>query len=42
VAAQINGEKYIITAIDNNTANVPQISTSVHKIAEYIVENGQL
>jgi beta-lactamase class A len=42
VAAKINGEKYIITAIDNNTANVPQISTSVHKIAEYIVENGQL
>jgi hypothetical protein len=37
-----NGEKYIITAIDNNTANVPQISKSIHKIAEYIVENGQL
>lgn len=42
VAAQINGEKYIITAIDNNTANVSQISKSIHKIAEYIVENGQL
>ncbi|MFM6190812.1 MAG: serine hydrolase [Planktothrix sp.] len=42
VAAQINGEKYIITAIDNNTANVPQISKSVNKIAKYIVENGQL
>lgn len=42
VAAQINGEKYIITAIDNNTANIPQISKSIHKIAEYIVENGQL
>ncbi len=42
VAASINGEKYIITAIDNNTANIPQIRNSINKIAQYIVENGQL
>lgn len=42
LAATINGEKYIITAIDNNTANIPQIRTSINKIAQYIAENGQL
>lgn len=40
LAAKIDGEKYVITVIDNNTGHIPQIRKSIKKIAENIVENG--
>jgi beta-lactamase class A len=40
LAAKIDGEKYVITVIDNNTGNIPQIRKSIKKIAENIVTNG--
>ena len=41
LAAKIDGEKYVITVIDNNTGNIPQIRKSIKKIAENIVTHGQ-
>ncbi len=40
LAAKIDGEKYVITVIDNNTGHIPQIRKSIKKIAENIVTNG--
>jgi beta-lactamase class A len=40
LAAKIDGEKYVITVIDNNTAHIPEIRKSIKKIAENIVTNG--
>jgi beta-lactamase class A len=40
LAAKIDGEKYVITVIDNNTGHIPEIRKSIKKIAENIVTNG--
>ncbi|HLO51033.1 MAG TPA: serine hydrolase [Kamptonema sp.] len=42
LAMSINGEVYIITAIDNRSGGDTQISQCIAKIADYIVRNGQL
>ncbi|MGL5081638.1 MAG: serine hydrolase [Microcoleaceae cyanobacterium] len=42
LAAQIDGEIYAVTVIDNSTGNILEIRQSITKIAEYILQNGHL
>ncbi|MEB3278728.1 MAG: serine hydrolase [Lyngbya sp.] len=42
LAVSIDGERYIITVIDNNTGNIPEIRKAISKIANHIIQNGHL
>ncbi|MGF1493120.1 MAG: serine hydrolase [Microcoleaceae cyanobacterium] len=41
-AADIDGETYIFTVIDNSTGHIPQIRRATRQIAEYILQKGHL
>lgn len=42
LAVSIDGERYIITVIDNNTGNIFEIRKAINKIADHIIQNGHL
>ena len=42
LAVSIDGERYIITVIDNNTGNIFEIRKAISKIADHIIQNGHL
>ncbi|WP_413162485.1 serine hydrolase [Capilliphycus salinus ALCB114379] len=42
LAVSIDGERYIITVIDNNTGHIFEIRKAISKIAEHIIQNGHL
>ncbi len=42
LALSIDGERYIITVIDNNTGKIFEIRQAISKIADHLIQNGHL